>query len=48
MTESRYGFGAPFVDVDEWRDEPRRHRYVHGGFEGTHTLFSFSFSFPPR
>jgi hypothetical protein len=34
------GFGTPFVDVDEWRDAPRRHRYVHGGFEGTHTLFS--------
>lgn len=38
-------FGAPFIDVDEWRDKPRRHRFVHGGFEGTHTLFSFYF--PP-
>ena len=35
----------PFIDVDEWRDAPRRHRYVHGGFTGTHTLFSFYF--PP-
>jgi hypothetical protein len=34
------GFGAAFIDVDEWRDAPRRHRYVHGGFEDTHTLFS--------
>jgi hypothetical protein len=34
-------FGAPFVDVDEWRDEPVRHRYVHGGFENTDTRFSF-------
>lgn len=33
-------FGTAFIDVDEWREEPRRHRYVHGGFEGTHTLFS--------
>ncbi|MGE3834467.1 MAG: PKD domain-containing protein [Acidimicrobiia bacterium] len=39
------GFDAAFVDVDEWREEPRRHRYVHGGFEGTHTRFSFYF--PP-
>jgi hypothetical protein len=34
-------FGAPFIDMDEWRDTPRRHRYVHGGFEGTDTRFSF-------
>src|ERR1700728_3523399 len=32
--------GPAFIDVDEWRDTPRRHRYVHGGFEGSHTLFS--------
>ena len=25
-------FGAPFIDVDEWRDQPVRHRYVHGCF----------------
>ena len=34
-----------FIDIDEWRDNPRRHRYVHGGFEDTHTRFSFYF--PP-
>jgi hypothetical protein len=34
------GFGAAFIDIDEWRDKPRRHRYIHGGFEGGHTLFS--------
>ncbi len=34
-------FSAPYVDVDEWRDVPVRHRYVHGGFKGTDTLFSF-------
>src|SRR5262245_21060527 len=38
-------FDHAFVDVDEWRDEPVRHRYVHGGFEGTEALFSFYF--PP-
>ena len=38
-------FDAPFVDVDEWRDEPVRHRYVHGGFEGTETRFALHF--PP-
>ncbi|MDB5395180.1 MAG: hypothetical protein JWM91_2686 [Rhodospirillales bacterium] len=36
-------FGAPFIDTDEWRDIPRRHRYIHGGFEGTETLFAFYF-----
>jgi hypothetical protein len=35
----------PFVDVDEWRDEPVRHRYVHGGF--TDTDLRFSMYFPP-
>jgi len=35
-------FGTPFVDIDEWRDAPGDAigTYVHGGFEGTHTLFS--------
>ncbi|OLT30204.1 hypothetical protein BJF79_09880 [Actinomadura sp. CNU-125] len=34
------GFDDPYIDVDEWRDEPVRHRYVHGGFTGTATRFS--------
>lgn len=34
-------FREPFVDVDEWRDAPVRHRYVHGGFRGTDLKFSF-------
>ena len=38
-------FDAPFVDGDEWRDGPVRHRYVHGGFEGTDARFAFHF--PP-
>ena len=39
-------FKEPFIDVDEWRDTPLRHRYVHGGFRGTDTRFSFYF--PPK
>ena len=38
-------FDVPYLDLDEWRDEPVRHRYVHGGFSGTDTRFSFYF--PP-
>ena len=33
-------FTDPFRDVDEWRDDPVRHRYVHGGFSGTDCRFS--------
>ena len=36
-------FKTPFIDQDEWRDTPIRHRYVHGGFKGTNTRFSFYF-----
>ena len=36
-------FAQPYVDIDEWRDAPVRHRYVHGGFKGTDTRFSFYF-----
>ena len=35
----------PFIDIDEWRDAPVRHRYVHGGF--TDTDLRFSMYFPP-
>lgn len=38
-------FGKPFIDIDEERESPRQMRYIHGGFEGTHTRFSFYF--PP-
>ena len=34
-------FQQPFVDIDEWRDAPVRHRYIHGGFNGTDLKFSF-------
>lgn len=36
-------FAQPYIDVDEWRDSPVRHRYVHGGFKDTDTRFSFYF-----
>ena len=36
-------FLDPYVDVDEWRDEPVRHRYVHGGFHGSDCRFSVYF-----
>lgn len=36
-------FNKPYVDVDEWREKPVKHHYVHGGFEGTNTHFSFYF-----
>ena len=39
-------FAQPYIDVDEWRDGPIRHRYVHGGFTGTDTRFSFYL--PPK
>ena len=31
-------FGEPYVDLDEWREVPVRHRYVHGGFAQTETV----------
>ena len=39
-------FAHPYIDIDEWRDAPVRHHYVHGGFTGTDTRFSFYF--PPK
>jgi hypothetical protein len=38
-------FGAPYTDVDEWRETPYPHRHVHGGFDGGDTRFTFYF--PP-
>ena len=36
-------FKKPFIDIDEWREKPIKHRYIHGGFEGTETRFSLYF-----
>ena len=41
-------FDTPYLDVDEWRDEPVRHRFVHGGFEGTDARFAMYFPPPAR
>ncbi|HXQ10672.1 MAG TPA: hypothetical protein VN805_06690 [Caulobacteraceae bacterium] len=38
-------YDKPYVDIDEWRDEPVRHRYVHGGFHDSDLRFSIYF--PP-
>ncbi len=38
-------FAEAYIDIDEWRDEPVRHRYVRGGFTGTDAKFSLYF--PP-
>jgi hypothetical protein len=36
-------FGAPYIDVDEWRDTPLRYRHVHGGFADCDTRFTMYF-----
>jgi hypothetical protein len=41
-------FGDATIDVDEWRTDPLRHRYVHGSFGGTDAKFSFYFPPPER
>ena len=28
-------FSRPYIDVEEWREKPVRHYFVHGGFLGT-------------
>jgi hypothetical protein len=39
-------FAQPYIDSDEWRETPVRHRRVHGGFKGTDTRFTIYF--PPK
>ncbi|HAL73783.1 MAG TPA: hypothetical protein DCM45_01670 [Clostridiales bacterium] len=34
-------FNQPYIDIDEWRDDPVRYHYIHGGFTGTNARFSF-------
>jgi hypothetical protein len=45
MSDSNATSGTPSIEIDEWRDEPRRHRFVHGIFPDTQTRFTFYF--PP-
>jgi hypothetical protein len=41
-------YNQPTIEVNEWRDLPVRHRYVHGRFAGTDAQFSFYFPPPER
>ncbi|HEX4741387.1 MAG TPA: hypothetical protein VH353_08660 [Caulobacteraceae bacterium] len=41
-------YDKPFVDLDEQRDQPVPHRYVHGGFADTDLRFSIYFPPPER
>jgi hypothetical protein len=36
-------FGQPYIDLDEWREEPYPHRHIHGGFADCDTRFTFYF-----
>ncbi|MFA7555734.1 MAG: hypothetical protein WCY88_15930 [Spongiibacteraceae bacterium] len=36
-------FGQPYIDRDEWRQEPIPHRNIHGGFADCDTRFNFYF-----
>ena len=38
-------YNEPRIEIDEWRQEPFPHRYIHGSFAGTQARFSFYF--PP-
>ncbi|MDR2253718.1 MAG: hypothetical protein LBD97_07685, partial [Bifidobacteriaceae bacterium] len=39
------GLSQPYIDIDDPRESPVRHRYVHGGFRDSATRFSFYY--PP-
>ena len=44
-------FSHPYIDVEEWREKPVRHYFVHGGFEGTEidgSQVKFCFYFPEK
>ncbi|KAA2215767.1 hypothetical protein [Maribacter flavus] len=36
-------FTKPYIDIDKWYDASGGYRYIHGGFTGTNTKFSFYF-----
>lgn len=51
VPESDIYFAKPYIDVEEWRDKPLKHYYVHGGFKGTEmngTEVRFCFYFPEK
>jgi hypothetical protein len=33
----------PYIDIDEWRETPLPHRFMHGGFKNTELRFSYYF-----
>lgn len=44
-------YSHPYIDEEEWREEPVRHYYVHGGFKGTEVNgveARFCFYFPEK
>lgn len=44
-------YSQPYIDVEEWRETPVRHYYVHGGFRGTEKNgieAKFCFYFPEK
>lgn len=36
-------YSEPYIDKEEWREEPIRHKYIHGGFHGTTVKFALYF-----
>ena len=36
-------YEKPYVDIEEYREKPVRHKYIHGGFEGTNVKFAMYF-----
>lgn len=44
-------YGNPYIDVEEWREKPLHHYFVHGGFRGTEKEgyeAKFCFYFPEK
>ncbi|CZQ96466.1 hypothetical protein [Trichococcus ilyis] len=36
-------YSNPYIDKEEWREAPIRHKYIHGGFHGTTVKFALYF-----
>jgi len=46
--DPRFNDGYAFIDIDEVRQLPVPHRFVHGGFQGTDARFGFYFPEPAK
>lgn len=44
--EKEWDFSKVYIDVEEWRNVPVKHQYIHGGEKDTE--LKFSFYFPPK